>query len=108
MWDLLITHLTPKSVLSRKPLSIKNQKAILLFKSDANQHIPSLIPTIKITLIILLQHNRLVELYGNSPATVILTAEEEEIKKLFTAQYDSMASIHSQDQSISLLTVFYQ
>lgn len=90
MWDLLITLLTPKSVLSRKPLSIKNQKAILLFKSDANQHIPSLIPTIKITLIILLQHNRLVELYGNSPATVILTAEEEEIKKLFTAQYDSM------------------
>lgn len=98
-WDLVITHLTPKSILSRKPLSMKNQKAILLFKADTNQHIPSLMPALKIVLITLLQQNRLVELYGNTSATVILTAEEEEIKKLFVAQYNLMASTGGKVQS---------
>lgn len=103
IWDLIITHLTPKSVLSPKPLSIKSQKAILLFESNANQDIPSLMPAIKIMLIVLLQQNRLVELYRDSSATIILTADEEEIKKLFIAQYDFMASINSQNQLNSLL-----
>lgn len=106
VWDLVITHLTPKSILSRKPLSIKNQKAILLFKADINQHIPSLMPTLKVVLITLLKQNRLVELYGNTSATVILTAEEEEIKRLFVAQYNLMASTDGQVQSIFSVNTF--
>ncbi|CAO3634881.1 unnamed protein product [Mucor hiemalis] len=100
-WDLVITHLTPKSILSRKPLSMKNQKAILLFKADTNQHIPSLMPALKIVLITLLQQNRLVELYGNTSATVILTAEEEEIKKLFVAQYNLMIASYPMYKEMS-------
>lgn len=90
-WDLIITWLNPKSIVSEKPLVLKKQKSILSFHSDENM---SLLPSLKILILIILQKGRLVELYGPNRSSVIYTKEEEDIKDLIQKEYKHMVSVN--------------
>lgn len=95
LWNLITTYLTPKSIVSEKPISLRKQKTIL---SSQHNHTIATIPLIsivKIILIVLLQKGRLTELYGLDRKSVLYNTEEEEIKDLFTVDYDNVVSPHS-------------
>ncbi|KAI8076271.1 hypothetical protein BDF21DRAFT_66511 [Thamnidium elegans] len=83
-WDLIVTYLSPKSIVSEKPLTLKKQKALL-----SGQTIP-LLSTIKVSLFVILQKGRLVGLYGPNRASTIFSDEEDEIKVLFKKEYTNM------------------
>ncbi|KAI7905031.1 uncharacterized protein BX663DRAFT_501425 [Cokeromyces recurvatus] len=75
-WNRILTYLTPKAVLSDKPLTPKKQKKILDDKEIS--------PLTHIILLILLQKGNWIKLYGLYHDTVVLSTDEEEIKSLLS------------------------
>ncbi|KAG2196055.1 hypothetical protein INT47_008149 [Mucor saturninus] len=86
-WDLISTWLTPKMIVSEKPLTVKKQKSVLSFESA--QTMP-LLSSIKILILVILQRDRLVELYGPDRSSIVFTTEEEETKYLIQKEYKTM------------------
>ncbi|KAI9470751.1 MAG: hypothetical protein EXX96DRAFT_490804 [Benjaminiella poitrasii] len=81
-WHQILTYLTPKTILSEKPLALKKQKSIL---ADENTS-----PMIHIILLALLQKGRWNEIYGLQHGTIVLSTDEEENKLLLTKDYEAM------------------
>lgn len=90
VWDLITTWLSPKLVVSDKPLSSKKQKSILLFKNGENM---PLLSSVKIIILVILQKGHLVKLYGPNRLSAVYTTEEEDIKNLIQKEYKTMVSI---------------
>lgn len=85
---MIVTYLTPKSIVSEKPLTIKKQKA--LFTSQTT----SLLSAIKVTLFIILQKGHLITLYGSNRTSIVYSDDDEEMKLLFKKEYKIMVCIY--------------
>lgn len=80
-WSVILNYITPKSVLSEKPFSIKKQKQVL---SDAEAD-----SSTQLLILTLLQKGQWNELYGHDKSTVIKSIEQDEIKSLVQQKYES-------------------
>lgn len=79
--------MSPKSIVSEKPLTLKKQKSLL-----RGQTAPSL-STVKVSLFIIIQKGGFVGLYEPDRASAIFSDEEEEIKILLKKEYKNMVRI---------------
>lgn len=80
-WSVILNYITPKNILSEKPLSIKKQKQVLA-DTEAND-------STQLLVLALLQKGQWNELYGNDRSTVIKSTEQDEIKSLVQQKYES-------------------
>ncbi|GAA5817484.1 hypothetical protein MFLAVUS_011032 [Mucor flavus] len=83
-WNLIVTYLSPKSIVSEKPLTLKKQKFLLSGQTTTS------LSTVKVSLFIILQKGNFVGLYVPDRASAIFSDEEEEIKILFKKEYTNM------------------
>ncbi|KAL9548394.1 hypothetical protein MBANPS3_005703 [Mucor bainieri] len=80
-WKTLIKYITPKSILSDKPLTTKKQKQIL-----SNAEMSS---STQLLILTLLQKGQWIELYGDNRGTVITSTEQDDIKCIIQEKFES-------------------
>lgn len=66
-WDILLSFLTPKKILSTKPLTLKKQEEVI-------QSFPDLSANLKMVILALLQKGQWVENYGKD---IVVTSTED-------------------------------
>ncbi|CEP13984.1 hypothetical protein [Parasitella parasitica] len=81
-WNIILKYITPKVVLSEKPISAKRQRQIL---SD-----PDASSSTQLLLLTLFQKGEWIKLYTEKRSTVVTSAEQDEIKNLVQQKYKSL------------------
>ncbi|KAL7313618.1 hypothetical protein PS15m_007342 [Mucor circinelloides] len=80
-WSTLLKYITPKSILSDKPLALKKQKQIL---SDTEASSSTQLLTLA-----LLQKGQWIELYGDNRGAVVSSTEQDDIKSIVQEKFKS-------------------
>ncbi|KAI8641797.1 hypothetical protein BD408DRAFT_202394 [Parasitella parasitica] len=80
-WNVILKYITPKAILSEKPISTKRQKQILS-DSDASSNA-------QLLLLTLLQKGHWIDLYGEGRSITTTSVEQDEIKSLIQQTYIS-------------------
>ncbi|GAN07701.1 hypothetical protein MAM1_0172d07203 [Mucor ambiguus] len=80
-WRALVKYITPKKLLSDKPLTLKRQKQIL---SDAE-----ISSSTQLLILALLQKGQWIELYGDNRGSVIASTEQDAIKSIIQEKFKS-------------------
>lgn len=80
-WNTLLKYITPKSILSDKPLALKKQKQIL---SD-----PEASSSTQLLTLALLQKGQWIELYGDNRGVVVSSTEQDNIKSIVQEKFKS-------------------
>ncbi|KAF1804576.1 hypothetical protein V8B55DRAFT_1499181 [Mucor lusitanicus] len=80
-WQALLKYITPRSILSDKPLTLKKQRQVL---SDTE-----ISSSTQLLILALLQKGQWIELYGDNRGTVITSTEQDDIKSDIQEKFES-------------------